>query len=205
MSKRDQPPSDVCIVSYGIVRITALLKARTWNVVIVDESQNIKEPTSQQTRAVLPLCRAAKHCLLLSGTPQVAHPYELYPQLLAVAGDVIGTWWTFTERFCQGHMNSRREYEYRGIGNVAELRDLMQPHVIRILKADVLSLPPKHRHVIELAMSDADVQHFRSMRGKLMRNLRADEVSQVHDSAAQGRGQFLCHAPAKVFHHRVCQ
>lgn len=52
-----------------------------FQAIIVDESHVLKSKTSKRTMAVLPLLKAARRCLLLSGTPAFARPVELWPQL----------------------------------------------------------------------------------------------------------------------------
>jgi len=48
--------------------------------VIADESHNLKQKTSQRTQLALPLLQNAKRLLLLSGTPALARPVELWTQ-----------------------------------------------------------------------------------------------------------------------------
>lgn len=54
--------------------------------VIVDESHALKNKSSKRTQSVVPLLKAADRCLLLSGTPALARPSELWPQLSVLSG-----------------------------------------------------------------------------------------------------------------------
>ena len=54
---------------------------RPFDFLIVDESQFVKEGKSNRTQAVLEVARKAKHALLLSGTPSLNRPPELFTQL----------------------------------------------------------------------------------------------------------------------------
>lgn len=48
---------------------------------ICDESHNLKNGMSQRYKLLSPALKACKHLLLLSGTPALARPVELYPQV----------------------------------------------------------------------------------------------------------------------------
>lgn len=50
-------------------------------VAICDESHNLKNGMSQRYKLLSPALKACKHLLLLSGTPALARPVELYPQV----------------------------------------------------------------------------------------------------------------------------
>jgi SWI/SNF-related matrix-associated actin-dependent regulator 1 of chromatin subfamily A len=54
--------------------------------IICDESHYLKSGNAGRTQLILPLLKAAKHKLLLSGTPALSRPAELYTQL-----DALGT------------------------------------------------------------------------------------------------------------------
>ncbi len=63
---KDRP--DVLLTTLGVIRTaTALLKAHAWTLVVIDEAQNIKNPTSAQTKAAKSI--PAKSFIAMSGTP----------------------------------------------------------------------------------------------------------------------------------------
>jgi SWI/SNF-related matrix-associated actin-dependent regulator 1 of chromatin subfamily A len=115
------------IVSYGLIvslinnqRITpGMFKA-----IIVDESHALKNKASKRTIAVLPLLKAASRRVLLSGTPALARPSELWPQISALGdtdegGDESGLWIDeagFYSKYVRGDMAdenaSKARYEY---------------------------------------------------------------------------------------------
>lgn len=49
-----------------------------------DESHSIKTLSAQRTKAALNLITKAARCVLLSGTPALSRPVELYAQMKAV-------------------------------------------------------------------------------------------------------------------------
>jgi non-specific serine/threonine protein kinase len=59
--------TDLVITSYGFLNRMPWLPATRWRLVVLDEAQAIKNPSSKQTRAVKQLCADAR--IALTGTP----------------------------------------------------------------------------------------------------------------------------------------
>ena len=78
-----------CVVICSIDLIPNLVKETAKNkikpgdsrAIIVDECHSLKNMTAARTEAVLPLLQGADRCLLLSGTPALNEPKELWPQV----------------------------------------------------------------------------------------------------------------------------
>ena len=110
-----------------------------------------------QCQTVVPLIKAAKRRILLSGTPALAKPVELYPQVDAICPGKFGTFWQFTERYCDakvvhyGRFNKRRTVD--GASNLGELQKKLETFLLlRREKSEVLTdLPPKQRFVGKMA------------------------------------------------------
>lgn len=49
-----------------------------------DESHNLKSDKSARTKAALALAMKSNRCILLSGTPALSRPIELFTQIQAV-------------------------------------------------------------------------------------------------------------------------
>eukprot|EP00587_Corethron_hystrix_P011762 CAMPEP_0113326270 /NCGR_PEP_ID=MMETSP0010_2-20120614/18395_1 /TAXON_ID=216773 ORGANISM="Corethron hystrix, Strain 308" /NCGR_SAMPLE_ID=MMETSP0010_2 /ASSEMBLY_ACC=CAM_ASM_000155 /LENGTH=118 /DNA_ID=CAMNT_0000186517 /DNA_START=339 /DNA_END=698 /DNA_ORIENTATION=- /assembly_acc=CAM_ASM_000155 len=94
------------------------------------------------------MLRKAKRLLLLSGTPALARPVELWVQLSSLDKDLYGSYADFTARYCdakRGHFG----WDVSGSSNVHELHQLLKISMLRRLKADVLKdLPPKQRSIV---------------------------------------------------------
>jgi SNF2 family DNA or RNA helicase len=86
---RSDGATKVVICSYGLI-VSLVYSERIFpgmfDAVIVDESHALKNKASKRTLAVLPLLKGADRCLLLSGTPALARPSELWPQLSVLGG-----------------------------------------------------------------------------------------------------------------------
>jgi SNF2 family DNA or RNA helicase len=81
----------VVICTYGLA--LALLRngklaSGMFGCAIVDESHSLKNKSSKRSKALVPFLSSIPRCVLLSGTPALARPAELWPQLeiLRVSG-----------------------------------------------------------------------------------------------------------------------
>ena len=138
------------------------------NTVILDESHALKSYKSKRSKALLLLCPKIKHKILISGTPQLARPNELYTQLRILLPNVIvDNYIKYTKRYCDGH-ESRFGWDDRGKSKMKELNAILQPIMIRRLKKDVLrQLPPKKRRIINLETSDETKRQFDILKEKM--------------------------------------
>lgn len=156
----------VVICSYGLVTGLAesgKLLPSMFPCAIVDESHMLKNKASKRTATLLPILKATRRCVLLSGTPALARPAELWPQI-----DIIGTeqhgWWAneqeFNDRYVRGGTAQTR----------AELHTMLTGTVmIRRMKNEILkSMPRKLREKASLnLLNDAQKREFREMLAKL--------------------------------------
>lgn len=73
----------ITIITYGLLRLPSnsvireALAARRFQVVICDESHYLKNSNTLSCKTVVPLLKAAKRRILLSGTPALARPVEV--------------------------------------------------------------------------------------------------------------------------------
>lgn len=114
-------------------------------MVVLDEAHYIKNKTAQRTKRLVPLCRAAPRCILLTGTPVLNRPIELWTQLEALNRS-FGKYWEYAQKYCN-LKRGRFGWDVSGARNLPELNERLRSTVmVRRLKRDVLTqLPPKRR------------------------------------------------------------
>ena len=149
------------IATYGLFTsssdVAASLCEAHFEFVIVDESHYLKSHTAARTKLVCPIVAAARHALLLSGTPALARPSELYSQVSALNPSGFGTFTQFSKYFCNAR-RGRFGWDTTGASHLPELSTRLTPMMLRRKKADVLTeLPPKikRRVAIELPAKQA--------------------------------------------------
>ena len=88
------------------------MKPGDFPAVIVDECHMIKNPDAKRTKAILALLSDPSSVkLLLSGTPLLNRPKDLYTQLKCVDQTLFPNFESFARRYCD------RKIEYFGVND----------------------------------------------------------------------------------------
>ncbi|XP_075210490.1 SWI/SNF-related matrix-associated actin-dependent regulator of chromatin subfamily A-like protein 1 isoform X2 [Lycorma delicatula] len=182
----DEDLVKVLIVSYDLLgKQTALLKKLKFGVAILDESHSLKSSKTQRTKAALDIVKKIGRVILLSGTPALSRPCELYTQLEAIHPSAFSSFKEYGLRYCDGKMTNFG-WNFSGSSNLGELKVLLESkYMIRRLKKDViLQLPSKIRQVIVLNNDDIKTQ------SQTMQEY-ADRLKQTNLKGMERRGQLL--------------
>ncbi|KAL9686726.1 hypothetical protein QQ045_031119 [Rhodiola kirilowii] len=150
------------IVSYDIVpKLQKVLMASEFKIVIADESHFLTNAQAERTSAALPVIQKARYAILLSGTPALSRPIELFKQLEALYPNVYNNVHEYGNRYCKGG----RFGVYQGSSNHEELHSLMKATVmIRRLKREVIKeLPVKRRQQVFLDLSETDMEQINAL------------------------------------------
>ncbi|XP_066543672.1 DNA annealing helicase and endonuclease ZRANB3 isoform X2 [Amia ocellicauda] len=149
--------SKVTVLGYGLltndakILVDALYK-QNFKVVIVDESHYLKSRNAARSKILVPIIQKAKRALLLTGTPALGRPEELFMQIDALYPRRFGTWSDYAAKYCNAHFRffgNRRQWDCRGASNLDELHQRLNEIMIRRMKDQVLTqLPPKIRQRI---------------------------------------------------------
>ncbi|XP_074158004.1 DNA annealing helicase and endonuclease ZRANB3 isoform X6 [Sminthopsis crassicaudata] len=149
--------SKVTVLGYGLLTTDAKLLIDTlykqnFKVVIIDESHYMKSRTASRSKILLPVVQNSRRAILLTGTPALGRPEELFMQIEALFPKQFGTWTEYAKRYCNAHIRyfgKRAQWDCRGASNLNELHQLLSNIMIRRLKTEVLTqLPPKIRQRI---------------------------------------------------------
>ena len=132
---------DVVITSYGITRLDIeSLQKFFFNYIILDESQVIKNPSSNIAKAVLQL--RSRHKLTLTGTPLENTTLDLWSQMTFINPGLLGGQ-TFFKNEYQIPIEKRGD-EAKG----KKLNSIIKPFVLRRLKSQVATdLPEKVENI----------------------------------------------------------
>lgn len=133
-----------------------------FNVIIADESHYMKNSKAKRTKVLVPLIQRSRRAILLSGTPALSRPIELFTQLNALDASIWNDEKSYGKRYCKMKRSSKSVKssgfgnEFKGASNTRELHIILTNTVmIRRLKKDILSqLPAKIRKIIKVEISD---------------------------------------------------
>ena len=162
------PDTDVVIINYDILtKHKAQLRKRVWDVLICDEAHYLKNPKAARTKQVFGDWRykekvwkidplKAKRRVLLTGTPIVNRPIELWGLANYLDPEEFNNFFAYARRYANAH-NNGWGWDFSGADNLDELQEKLRTRfLVRRLKKDVLKdLPAKRRQIIELPANGA--------------------------------------------------
>ena len=135
-----------------------MLLKHGFDLVICDESHYLKNYKAKRTRGLAPLVRKIDRALLLTGTPALNRPSELFSQANMVRREFFPNFKKYAERYCDRKMSPLGYWDDSGSSNPHEVHWLAKRTLmIRRLKRDVLKdLPKKHRSQLHIQMDARD-------------------------------------------------
>ncbi len=149
---------DLVLTSYGITRLDVeLLQGFYFNYVILDESQVIKNPSSNIAKAVREL--KSRHKLVLTGTPIENTTLDLWSQMTFINPGILGTQTYF-----------RNEYQYPIEKKADEAKSkklgaIIKPFVLRRHKSQVATeLPEKVEYIQHCVMTSEQEKRYEEVK-----------------------------------------
>jgi superfamily II DNA or RNA helicase len=156
--------ADIVLTSYPLLRNdTEELIAVTWDTVILDESQTIKNPDSQVARAAYKLKAGWK--VTLSGTPIENRLDELWSQLHFTNPGLLGGRADFQDRWGEPINEGDAAAAKR-------LRERIRPFVLRRMKGEVArELPPRTDSLMYVELDEAERITYDAIRAATQRDI----------------------------------
>ncbi len=145
---------DLVLTSYGITRLDIeLLQNFYFNYIILDESQVIKNPTSNIAKAVLQL--KSRHKLTLTGTPLENTTLDLWSQMTFINPGLLGGQ-TFFKNEYQAPIEKHQDE-----AKTKKLNAIIKPFVLRRLKSQVATdLPEKVENIYYTHLSPSQEEKY---------------------------------------------
>lgn len=172
---------DIILTSYNLLqRDQELFEGRVFEGLVLDEAQNIKNPTTQQSRAARAL--RGNFRMVLTGTPLENRPLDLWSIMDFLNAGLLGTRTSFTQTLEHPIVKQRS-------GTVAStLARLVRPFVLRRLKTDpeiITDLPEKSEQIVAATLSREQAVLYEAVAQK--------GLADVYDADAgiQRRGAIL--------------
>jgi superfamily II DNA or RNA helicase len=175
---------DVVITTYGISRIDIeMFKAYYFDYVILDESQNIKNPSSKSFQSVRQLKSRFK--LILSGTPVENSVNDLWTQMSFINPGLLGAQQFFQNEFVTPIEKKKDEDKAR------KLQAIIKPFVLRRTKEQVATeLPPKTETLFYCKMSEEQAEVYDKVkseyRNELLRSIEDGTYAKTQIQVLQG-------------------
>ncbi|WP_373526091.1 DEAD/DEAH box helicase [Nostoc sp.] len=171
---------DLIVTSYSLLhRDIKSLQSVSWQIIVLDEAQNVKNPEAKQSKAVRQL--SATFRIALTGTPVENRLQELWSILDFLNPGYLGNKQFFQRRFAMPIE------KYGDTASLAQLRSLVQPFILRRLKSDrdiIQDLPDKqemtvfcgltgeqaalYQQVVEASLAEIDSAEGLQRRGMIL-------------------------------------
>jgi superfamily II DNA or RNA helicase len=186
------------ITSYGTLRSDIeQLQSTRFEVVVLDESQVIKNPASQAAKAVNLL--QANSRFVLSGTPIQNNTMDIYPQLNFTNPGLLGSAETFKELFVNPIDKKGDAFA------VEQLKQMVRPFLLRRTKEQVAKdLPDKTETILYCEMDTYQRQVYDAVKEeykeKIVSGATADGMPAVLMLLLEGLGKLrmICDCPSLV-------
>lgn len=171
---------DIVITSYGVTRIDIdILEKYYFNYIILDESQTIKNPSSNITKSVKRLKSHKK--LILTGTPIENTTMDLWSQMSFVNPGLLGSQSFFKKEFLSPIEKKKDEAKYK------KLHSIIKPFILRRHKAQVATeLPGKIEKTQYCTMSDEQKKLYEKTKSMY----RNEILEQIEDKGLNS-SQFM--------------
>lgn len=159
-------------------------------MLVIDEAHRIKTPGAARSRVVLAFAEQAAYVAPLTGTPVANKPFDVYNIMRMVDTNFwlkhgIPNYTIFKQEFANfatiNPKEGRAFTKVIGYKNLERLQDIIKTKSSRVLKEDVLDLPPKVYTQIEVEMTREQRRLYDELRLKYMVALEnGDEVQAPH-------------------------
>ncbi|KAL1531695.1 DNA helicase [Salvia divinorum] len=159
----------IVVISYTMLRrLRNSMLEQDWVTLIVDESHHLhcskQSSEKDELQVVLDVATKVKHLILLSGTPSLSRPFDIFHQINMLWPGLLGQGkYDFAKTYCSvKEIKGRQGLVFKDFSRGTRLEELnillKQSVMIRRLKEHVLlQLPPKRRQIIKLVLSKSDI------------------------------------------------
>jgi superfamily II DNA or RNA helicase len=184
---------DVVLTTYGLLQRMEWLTDRSWNLIVLDEAQAVKNPATRQAKVVKTLKGRAR--LALTGTPVENRLGDLWSLFDFLCPGLLGSATRFKQFVKVLEGGERRSY--------APLRKLVQPYILRRLKTDrriINDLPDKVELTAWCGLSTVQARLYAQAVQDLARSLKESEGIQRRGLilAALMRFKQICNHPGQA-------
>jgi len=166
---------DITLITYGMIRRDIeKINQQKWDLLVIDEAQNIKNVTSQQSKLVKSI--KAKHRIAMSGTPVENRLLEYYSIMDFANKGYLGGVAQFNKQFAKPIEVDR------DLGKLNKFLFATKPFVLRRLKSDksiIRDLPDKIVIDEYCDLTKSQTALYQATLNNIMKKLKAetDEVT----------------------------
>lgn len=154
---------------------------------ILDEAARIKSPSAKRTKSILASAKYSKYRRILTGTPVANSPFDVYTLMKFLDEGFwkphgVDSFLAFKTRYgkwIKGYNQQQgREFEQLiGFQRLDELQNVLAPVSTRVLKEDVLDLPPKLYNVRYFELSTEQRRVYEALKEEYMAEVNGEMIT----------------------------
>lgn len=165
----------VTITTYDKLRLNPADYAEgSWDTVIIDEAQMVKNDNTQRYKAISAL--KANQLVMLSGTPIENGVEEIWAQFKLLIPEI-------------DLVRQRMHAQDTTMGPKAQAeiaRKFLSPFILRRTKESVLDLPPKREHLVEIVLDEKEQRVYDNLRRMVLRAVSTGLTGRVSSIVLEG-------------------
>ena len=181
------------VTNYDLLRARERqLASYGFKCMVLDESHAVKEPvagTDHRASVATRIASGIGRVVLLTGTPLLNRPAELWRSLHLVEPETWPDFEAFRTRYCQRGEDGLVDglvTRHGLVERVTELRCRVDELMLRRSKSDLLrKLPPKVRRVVVCSLEDRDRAHYDAAQKNVVSWLRSIGSAELASSASR--------------------
>lgn len=147
----------------GVRKLIKKMRKVPWDLIVYDESQRLKGRGSKQSRDANRFVYGHRR-VVLSGTPIEQSPQDLWGQFRFALPEVFGTRFEdFKDEWLKetGYMGYKLKFRFE---KLPQFLKLIEPHIHRVRKDEVLDLPPLTYHHVKVDLLGEQRRVYESLR-----------------------------------------
>ncbi|MGK5092785.1 DEAD/DEAH box helicase [Deltaproteobacteria bacterium TL4] len=165
-------PFDVFVCSYGLLQqkeVAEMLGQISWQMVVLDEAQAIKNIVTKRSQAAMTL--QAKFKLIMTGTPIENHLGELWNLFHFINPGLLGSFEQFNLKFVLPIERDNDSHARQ------HLKKLIQPFILRRIKSKVLEeLPARTEIRLHVELSKEEMAFYEALRQQALKTLSEEDA-----------------------------
>jgi SNF2 family DNA or RNA helicase len=198
LNKQDFENVDLVITTYNTVALDLVaLKAYTFNYIVLDESQAIKNPTSKRYKSVCML--QARNRIVVTGTPIENNTFDLYAQFNFLNPGFFGSQKDFKDKYAN-EIDGKND-----IARADELKKMIHPFLLRRTKKQVANdLPEKTEQILMVEMHAEQRKvynhYLKEIRSQILGLIAKDGLANSKMYILQGMMKLrqICNSPMLI-------
>lgn len=183
---------NIVITSYGtLLNDIEFFKNIKFNYVVLDESQAIKNPESQRSKAVKVL--KARNRIIMTGTPVENNTIELFSQFNFLNPGFLGTLKSFKENYSD-FLDTKGNPE-----KAQSLKRLISPFFLRRTKQEVATdLPEKTENILYCIMGEEQRKVYEAFKNEYKKKI----LGKIEENGVAASGIYILEGMMKL--RQIC-